>query len=41
MYERSKGKDSLWHDYFEVVQLIDLPAVWEDEEIKKIADTEL
>jgi hypothetical protein len=41
MYERSKGKDSFWHDYFECVQLIDLPAVWENEEISKLADTEL
>ena len=31
MHERAKGKDSFWHPYFEVVQLIDQPATWPDE----------
>ena len=41
MYERSKGPESFWHPYFETVQLVDLPALWEDEDIEKLQDPEL
>ena len=41
MYERSKGEDGFWHPYFESAQEIDLPAIWEDEDVAQIADSEL
>jgi len=41
MYERMKGEDGFWHPYFVSIQEIDLPAIWEDQDVAQIADSEL
>lgn len=41
IYERSKGTESFWHPYFEVVELVDLPGIWSDKKINQIMDPEL
>ena len=38
MYEKAKGKDSFYHPYFEIMQLVDLPISWEDERLDQIYD---
>ena len=34
IFERCKGKESLWHEYFECVEMNDIPPLWEDKEIE-------
>lgn len=41
MYERNKGAESFWHEWFEIAQLVDLPYTWDDSKIEQIADVEL
>lgn len=41
IFERSKGEESFWHPYFEIVELVDLPSQWDDEVIDKLVDAEL
>ena len=41
MYERTKGKDSLWHPYFDLQPIVDTPLEWGPEDLAFIEDPSL
>jgi len=41
IFERCKGEESLWHPYFEVLDLNGIPPMWADDDLSKFTDKEL
>ena len=37
-YELHKDTHSFWHPYFQIVNISDLPMLWEDHEIEEMQD---